>query len=421
MPADKEFHISMGQMQNLLELSRLLTVTVDLDALLIRIAEAACNLLGSERASIFIHDIDKNELWTKVALGSVEIRVPCDRGIVGHAFTTNALVHVPDAYADARFNPEPDRQSGFRTRNLITAPMLDLDRKPVGVIQAINKCSGPFTEEDELTIQLLSDQAAVAIQRHRLQQQAVESMALRREMELACQVQQAMIPRKIPTLPGIEAGGWTRPASITGGDAFDIWKTGDGRLGLFLADASGHGIGPALVVSQARTLARALAEIETRPERLLHMINQRLAQDLEASRFVTAFLGFLSADGTMQWCSAGQGPLLWRTSREAGWQEIEAIVPPLGIDHAMEFEAGPPVHFESTGAIFLCSDGIFEANSPDGELFGTERVIELLNQCEPVAPDAVMQRFQQAMLDWQHKSDPIDDQTAICLRRLVEQ
>ena len=79
-------------MKLVLDTSRLLTVTADLDALLMGIAEAATSLLGAERASIFLHDAKLNELWTKVALGAKEIRVPCTAGIVGHVFGTNALL-----------------------------------------------------------------------------------------------------------------------------------------------------------------------------------------------------------------------------------------------------------------------------------------------------------------------------------------
>src|SRR5690348_2894638 len=107
--------VSMAQMRTVLQVSRALAVTVDLDALLHRIAEATTALLGCERASIFLHDTKHDELWSKVALGSDEIRLPADQGIAGYAFRHNAVIHVPDAYADPRFIADFDRRSGFRT------------------------------------------------------------------------------------------------------------------------------------------------------------------------------------------------------------------------------------------------------------------------------------------------------------------
>jgi phosphoserine phosphatase len=248
-----------------------------------------------------------------VALQSTPIRVPTGAGIVGHVFRSNHPLHVPRAYDNPRFHPDPDRRSGFVTRNLLTAPMLDMDGKPVGVIQAVNKSVGDFDGSDEVMIQLLADQAGVAIQRYNLQQAAVQAMALRRKMDLARAVPQALIPQTVPRIEGISAAGYTKAASITGGDCYDLWKTSDGRLGIFLGDASGHGIGPAMVVTQTRTLIRAMCDVRRDVSRreVLACANARLVQDLEAGQFVTAFVAFVSQDRA-EWCSAGQGPVLFR-------------------------------------------------------------------------------------------------------------
>src|SRR5687767_3558849 len=187
--------ITAGQMSLVLDVSRMLAVTADLDALLRRIAEAVTALLNCERASIFLHDAERGELWTKVALGRQEIRMPAGQGIVGHVFNSGRALHVPRPYDDPRFNREPDRRTGFVTRNVLAVPMVDINQTPVGVIQAINKlpagsasdgvAAGAFGDSDLAMLQLLADQAGVAVQRHRLQQAAMESLSLRREMELA--------------------------------------------------------------------------------------------------------------------------------------------------------------------------------------------------------------------------------------------
>ena len=120
------FAISAEKMRQVLEVSRLLAVTADLDKLLMEIAKAAQTLLGAERASIFLYDAGTDQLWTKVALGANEIRVPSSAGIVGSVFKSKGLLNIPDAYADPRFNREVDKRTGFVTRNLLTAPMCDL-------------------------------------------------------------------------------------------------------------------------------------------------------------------------------------------------------------------------------------------------------------------------------------------------------
>src|SRR5206468_3922480 len=324
-----------------------------------------------ERASIFLHDSVADQLCTRIALGSQEIRVPASAGIVGHVFKSNQIFHCRDPYSDPRFNPEPDKRSGFITRNLLTAPMVDLKRNPVGVIQAVNKISGEgFTEADESLIQLLADQSGVAVQRYRLQQQALEGAALRREMDLAKIVQEALVPKESPVVPGLRSVGWTLSASITGGDSYDLWKLKDGRLGIFVGDASGHGIAPALVVSQARTLVRAMCELNPDPHTLLAITNARLSEDLEPGRFVTAFLGILDHNGLLRWSSAGHGPVLARRTIGGEIETLQPPGPPLGV--MGEFLADPvePVQLAPGGMLVVMSDGIFEAFAPDRQQFG---------------------------------------------------
>ena len=114
----------------------------------------------------------------------------------------------------------------------------------------------------------------------------------RQEMRLAKVVQEALIPTQAPRINGIEALGWALPASITGGDCYDLWQTQDGRLGIFLGDATGHGIGPAMVVSQTRTLIRAMCDLQIHPDpaKLLAAANALALNMPTASRAAYALL-----------------------------------------------------------------------------------------------------------------------------------
>jgi sigma-B regulation protein RsbU (phosphoserine phosphatase) len=412
------FTPTVEQMHMVLAVSRLLAVPMELDLMLQHIAEMCTDMLGCERASIFLYDPDTSQLWTKIALNSKEIRVPCTAGMVGHAFTTNALVLVTDPYRDPRFNPEPDRRSGFVTRNLLTCPMVGVDGKPLGVIQAVNKRIGHFDQQDPAMIQLLADQAGVAIQRHQLQLVAVETAALRHEMDLAMQLQQALIPAVKPDVVGIESVGWTLAASTTGGDCFDLWKTLDDRLGILVADASGHGLGPAMMVTQARTLVRALSEIETHPHRLLARVNDRLADDLGGGRFVTAFYGMLSSDGRLDWSSAGHGPVFIRPTPDAELIELEPPCPPLAVI-APWWEAEPESHqIEPGGSIILVSDGIFEASNDQGVMFGVPRMRDLIEEHRHAAPEVLLGALRDAATAWKGTPGPDDDQTIVIVRRV---
>ena len=410
--------ISAEQAKLVLDVTRMLAVTTDLDALLQHIARAATELLSCERASIFLHDPDTGELWTKVALQSNEIRIAANAGIAGATFTENLVQHVPAPYDDPRFNRDVDRKTGFVTRNILSAPMASIDRKPLGVMQAINKTGGPFDPSDLSLIQILADQAGVAIQRYRLQLQALKAEAMRHEMNLAKRVQEAMLPSKMPTLPGLEAMGWTRAASVTGGDCFDLWETADGRLGIFLADASGHGLAPTLVVSQVRTLVRAFADDETDPRRLLARANSRLTADLEDERFVTAFIAFIASDGTMHWASAGHGPILLRCAGDCKVEELTPQELPLGVMPDLTGEPVPPVKLRPGGSIAIVSDGIFEAMNPAGEQFTMERVVQHLDDHCTRTPEQIITTLVDAATKWTGNDEPSDDQTIVVVRKV---
>jgi len=155
------------RLEVLLEITRRLMSVTDLDALLRLIAQATTQLLDADRATIFLVDSEHGELWSKVALGigqGDEIRFPVGTGIAGQVAATGETISISDAYLDKRFNAEPDQQSGYRTRSLLTFPMKEHDGRVIGVFQVVNKAGGPFTADDEDTLSSLAASAAIAVE-----------------------------------------------------------------------------------------------------------------------------------------------------------------------------------------------------------------------------------------------------------------
>ena len=411
--------ITADQMRQVLAVARLLALTPDIDTLLTRIAQSATSLLSAERASIFLFDSKTNELWTKVALKATEIRVPCDKGIVGLVFGDNELLHVPNPYEHPRFNPEFDKRNNFVTRNLLTMPTRDTGRHPIGVLQVVNRVGGDFDEADKLMIEMLAEQAGVAIQRHYLMQDFVKSAELRRETEIALKVQMAMIPEHPPTIPGLQAAGWTLPASVTGGDTYDLWTTPDGHLGIFLGDAAGHGIAPAIEVTQARTMIRMLSEMNLNqdPTWQLSSINARLAQDLSPGQFITVFVGAMSPAGLLRWSSAGHGPMLYRKGLTGPFEMLEPLGPPVGV--MPEFVGDPTgeLQLDPGGIFMVLSDGIFEARSAVGEFMDVDRIRAFFDGLPPMPPEQIILKLRQMLVKYQGKESPSDDQTAVIIQR----
>ncbi|HWE97923.1 MAG TPA: SpoIIE family protein phosphatase [Tepidisphaeraceae bacterium] len=246
---------------------------------------------------------------------------------------------------------------------------------------------------------------------------SLETAGLKHEMGLAKKAQEALIPKNPPGVPRLDAVGWTMPASTTGGDCFDLWKTPDGRLGILLADASGHGLGPAMIVTQVRTLVRALSEVESQPHRLLERVNARLANDLDSGQFVTTFLAFLSADGEFQWTSAGHGPVYVRSCADGEMRELEPPSPPLGILPEWFDEPPAPIQMEAGGMLLLVSDGIFEAVTPARDMFGVERMLEIIRAKGKDGSSELVGTLRTAVAKWYDTQEPLDDQTIVIVQR----
>jgi len=170
----------------ILDITRRLMSVTDLDALLHTMAESTASLLSADRATIYVVDQERNELWSRVALGAGEIRFPVGRGIAGIVAATGETINIPDAYKDSRFNSEPDRLSGYHTKSLLTFPMKGNEGRVIGVFQVVNKLGGgPFTRDDESTLASLGASAAVAVEnaqlvaeQKRLWQSLIETLAV---------------------------------------------------------------------------------------------------------------------------------------------------------------------------------------------------------------------------------------------------
>jgi adenylate cyclase len=156
------------EVQTLLEVGASLSGTLELVELMQIIMRKAREITDAERSTLFLIDPETGELWSKVAEGTAEIRVPRGQGIAGQVATTGQLLNIPDAYAHPLFNQDVDQKTGFRTRNILCVPMRTNEGQTIGVTQVINKKAGPFTEADERILASLSSQAAVALDNSQL-------------------------------------------------------------------------------------------------------------------------------------------------------------------------------------------------------------------------------------------------------------
>ena len=195
--------------RRVLAVARQLGASADLKQILSVIIDAMRELLNAERATVFEFDAEANELFTTVAHGiaenveegtegQAEIRFSASTGLAGESVRTRTIINIPDAHADVRFNTEIDRKTGFRTRSLLTIPLIGHDRELIGVAQVLNRRGGPFTTDDEEIASALASQAAVALKRGRLIEDRIVRQKLESDLELARTIQQSGSPRQAP-------------------------------------------------------------------------------------------------------------------------------------------------------------------------------------------------------------------------------
>ena len=172
----------LRQAEVLLNISRRVAAIESLDEVLSTLVEMTTWEVGAERGSLFLNDPETNELYSRIALGTFhrEIRILNSSGVAGHVYHANDGVIIHDAYADSRFDRSIDDQTGFVTRSILCSPVRTVRGEVIGVIQALNKKEGRFSQDDLDLLEAMSTQAAVALQ----STQFVERMKKSREQKL---------------------------------------------------------------------------------------------------------------------------------------------------------------------------------------------------------------------------------------------
>lgn len=402
----------------ILQIARALGMSSDLDNLLKMVVYYSMELLDAERSTLFLYDSEHKELYTRIAEGVEEFRISVNVGFAGLAARDLKVVNIPDAYADERFNQEVDAKTGYRTRNILSCPLTDYNGELVGVLQILNKREGTFDDSDIELAKALSAQAGVALQRARLLEEYLEKQRMDNAMKIASEIQQKLLPGQSPPLEGFDIACWNRQCDVTGGDFCDFISLDKKRLMLSIGDASGHGIGPALVSCAARAMMRALWINDCDIEEVVRKVNRLMEADLPDNRFITAFLGVLySETGQLHYCSAGQAPMLWLHSDSGNIDILAANTFPMGILPDME-NIETQKALMQTGDIFaLLTDGFYEWARSDKEQFGVKRVVEVITANRQENATDILKAIRTAVEEFADTKQS-DDLTAIIIKRV---
>ncbi len=414
---------NVAALLRLLDVSRRLAMPFDLVELLRVIVDEGRAVLSAERGSVFLYDAATRELYTVVATGVESIRVSVDVGLAGLCARQRQIINIDDCYADPRFNRDMDAKTGYCTRCCISIPLIGVDGDLVGVLQMLNAADGSFNDDDVVVAQIIAAQAATAIQRVRLIDERLTKLKLERDLALAKSIQQALLPRQPAACPGYDVAGYNRPADDTGGDIYDVIALhGPGdepMLVMLMADATGHGIGPALSVSQLRAMVRVGLRYTTELDQLIAHLNEQLAADLPEGRFITAFVGELdSRSHRLAYHAAGQGPLLWYRAADGTCEVRGATTLPLAVVPELPVAAPDTIDLQPGDAVILLTDGFYEYMNADDEQFGQQRVIDSVARHAARDANAILNGLLHDLADWAGGAPQNDDLTAIVLKRI---
>lgn len=406
------------ELEQLLQVTRKLAAPFDLHTMLEEVVEAGKRVLAADSGSVWLYDAHSDELVLEVATGIEPVRVPADAGIVGECARSLQAINVEDCYADPRFNPEVDRRSGYHTRCMLTLPLVGHDDALVGVMQMLNKLDGVFGPQDELLASALAAQCAVALQRVRMTAALIEGERLRREVEVAREVQMSTLPETMPEVAGYDLYGSFHPADLTGGDTFDLVMLDQG-LFILLGDATGHGVAPALSATQMQSMLRAAFRCGADLETAYRHVNDQLAEDLAEDRFVTAFMAFLDPDTHhLEWHSGGQGPILHYRAHDAQVDWHQPTLFPMG---AMTLPASRPARalaMDPGDLLVLLSDGIYEYHGPEGDQFGEDRVAEVVRRHHQGSSAELAGALLEAVERYADGAPQQDDVSVVIVKRL---
>ncbi len=285
-----------------------------------------------------------------------------------------------------------------------------------GCVVAVNKTTGErFTDEDCSKLQILVSFAGVAIEHTRLLAESLEKQRIEQELSLAEEVQKTLVPTVDISLPGVTIQSLYLPARKVGGDYFDIIPRNAGEFFVVVGDVSDKGVPAALLMTAVRSIVRAEVQRSTSTAGIISHINDLISADLTGQKdmFVTFFCGFFDLPNTsLTYTSAGHPPSLLYSPTKKTVEELSAGGVFLGQFPGFEFiEGRQQLHPGDRLVVF--TDGIIEAASPDGSLFGRDRLRHFTQENAGDRPAVFLSRLNDELKrDYGHQ-DFIDDRTVV--------
>jgi len=396
------------------EIARELTSILNLDQLFQRIADLLSRLIDYQMFSILLLENAGQKLQHRFALRfkeSIQLKheIALGQGVVGYAAQNKTAVLVPDVTKDSRYvllNPE--------TRSELAVPLI-YKGNVIGVLDLEHTRRGFFTEDHQRTITTLAAQIAIAIENARLYEQiAKQERRLERDLALARQLQFRLLPQTLPQLEYLEVAAKFSPARAIGGDLYDFVDYSLARLGIVIGDVSGKGAPAAIYAALVSGILRSHAPVEPGPAEMLSAVNNSLGERRIDGQFVSIIYAVWDdTRRTLQVANSGLPRPIY--CRQGKTEIIEATGLPLGLFDDAEYDEFTFPAKPGDMFVFF-SDGILDARNKDGDLFGRERVEEIVARAADKSADWVVDALFKAVMEYSAGEDPFDDETVVAIK-----
>jgi phosphoserine phosphatase RsbU/P len=403
------------------EISRDLSSILNLDELLKRIGEQLTRIIDYQMFSILLLDPTGTKLEHRFSLRfnekvQIKQQIPVGEGLVGYAVQHKEPLLIPDVTKDPRYiklNPE--------TRSELVVPLI-YQGNVIGVLDLEHTKRRFFTEDHLRTMSTLAAQISIAIENARLYERVMlQEQRLERDLALARTLQFRLLPGKFPSLDNAELAARFNPAQAIGGDLYDFLQYPPSAagscpncLGIAIGDVSGKGPAAALYAALVSGFLRSHASERPGAAEMLFLINKSLAERRVEAQYVTlAYAIWKDEERNLQVANSGLPRPIY--CKQGKVERVEAVGLPLGLFDTVEHEQ---IAFNAApGDVFVFfSDGLVDATSPEGVLFGRGRIEKIVEQNWRLSADDLVKTLFQAVKDHTAGAEQFDDQTVVALK-----
>lgn len=412
---------TVDKLRLLLDITKTISRSLDLEEVLNLVMDTLGSLLPYDAAGIYLIEkpsesspyVFKSKAIRGYQLNALfEPRLKMGEGFIGTVAKSGKPIISPDVKQDPRYFEARDL-----TRSEMVAPIVSNDRV-IGVFDLESDELNAYSPDDLSVLQLLTSQVAIIIEKVRLHEQMIEKKRLQAQLDIARQVQLELLPKNDPKVEGWDMSAYIFPTEQVSGDYYDWVKIFEDQVGIVVADAVGHGIPAALLMSFLRACLRSSIQVGYAPHIAFSKVSELIRDSTEENQFITAIYGILdTTNRTFVFSNAGHNPpLLIKPDGE--YRYVEYGDTPLGMFAGTHYHQHF-IRFESGQVMVAYTDGITEAANAAGEEYGNERLAKRVLDGIDLPAKQLIDHIRKGVADFTERKFLDDDGTLFIVKCLT--